>query len=277
MKLSENMMGFSLAHIPKNDWEHGVHGSELEGLEYHIKAFHSVPRVVFLGLFAWLIVTWIFELENLWMEIAVSGLLYIVLLSTIGVLSTAFEADLSFIHTGNGSITPVESWLETILKPLIGIGLIVLLGKDLLHEARNGNPVLFSLTVLVALYGATVVGLAFQYGYGIARGSRARTEFVEQVIEQMHPISYDLVSRDGQVILERRMMMDKRIKLGVESSSHLFGFDPLQNIKRASATRKKSISIDNLSLKNADQLEGLIGSSGTNPPANRDSSHDNEE
>ena len=104
----------------------------------HIEHFHRVPRGVFLGLFAYLIVHWIFKLENFGTEIILSSLLYIALLALVGVLSTAFETDLVFVDPSKGRLIPIDQWVESLLKPLVGVGLIFLLGRDLLEEARGG-------------------------------------------------------------------------------------------------------------------------------------------
>ena len=85
-----------------------------------------------------MIVHWIFKLDNFGTEIILSSLLYIALLAIVGVLSTAFETDLVFVDPSKGRLIPIDQWVESLLKPLVGVGLIFLLGRDLLEEARGG-------------------------------------------------------------------------------------------------------------------------------------------
>ena len=57
-----------------------------------------------------------------------------VLLSILSVLNTAFEADLVFVDPAKGRLVPVNQWLEGVLNPVVGIGLLFLLGRNLLEN-----------------------------------------------------------------------------------------------------------------------------------------------
>ena len=166
-----------------------------------------------MGLFAWLIVHWILDLDSWTVELIVSSFLYMVLLSVLSVLNTAFEADLVFVDPAKGRLVPVNQWLEGVLNPVVGIGLLFLLGRNLLEESRDvdGNPILFATVVLTLLYGAAMVGISYRWGYSSWRGERVRHDFEEQVIERLQPLSYDLTRSKGRIDFNVRMGMEERL------------------------------------------------------------------
>ena len=207
----EQLMHWQIIHIPKPHRGLADEKAKMNEFSQHVIHFNHVPQGAFLGLFAWLMVHWTFDLESWGIEILFSTGLYIVLLGALGVLSAAFESDLVFVDPSKGRLVPVDQWLESILKPLVGIGLLFLIARNLLDEARDGNAVLFALTVLTLLYGAAVVGIAFRWGYSIWRGSYVRDEFGSQVIETINPLSYDLTRSKGRIEFHVRMVMKERL------------------------------------------------------------------
>jgi|TARA_B110000444_G_scaffold238797_1_gene252663 hypothetical protein len=207
----EQLMHWQIIHIPKPHRGLADEKAKMNEFSQHVIHFNHVPQGAFLGLFAWLMVHWTFDLESWGIEILFSTGLYIVLLGALGVLNAAFESDLVFVDPSKGRLVPVDQWLESILKPLVGIGLLFLIARNLLDEARDGNAVLFALTVLTLLYGAAVVGIAFRWGYSIWRGSYVRDEFGSQVIETLNPLSYDLTRSKGRIEFHVRMVMKERL------------------------------------------------------------------
>ena len=207
----EQLMHWQIIHIPKPHRGLADEKAKMNEFSQHVIHFNHVPQGAFLGLFAWLMVHWTFDLDSLGFEILFSTGLYIVLLGALGVLNAAFESDLVFVDPSKGRLVPVDQWLESILKPLVGIGLLFLIARNLLDEARDGNAVLFALTVLTLLYGAAVVGIAFRWGYSIWRGSYVRDEFGSQVIETLNPLSYDLTRSKGRIEFHVRMVMKERL------------------------------------------------------------------
>lgn len=232
LKALEDWFHMQIIHIPSPARGHGSNIAKTSEFSQHLTRFHKVPRGVFLGLFAWLIVHWVFQLDDWWVEMIFSSLLYIVLLGTIGIISTALESDLVLADLGNAKLIPIETWLESMVKPLVGVGLFFLLSRDLLLEARLGNPVLFAATVLVVLYGATVVGVSFQWGYAMLRGNTVRERFEEQAIELIDPQSYDLTRSKGRIAFNIRMSMSERIEFNRRSPSNL-SFADLENMPLA--------------------------------------------
>lgn len=207
----EQLMHWQIIHIPKPHRGLADEKAKMNEFSQHVIHFNHVPQGAFLGLFAWLMVHWTFDLDSWGIEILYSTGLYIVLLGALGVLNAAFESDLVFVDPSKGRLVPVDQWLESILKPLVGIGLLFLIARNLLDEARDGNAVLFALTVLTLLYGAAVVGIAFRWGYSIWRGSYVRDEFGSQVIETLNPLSYDLTRSKGRIEFHVRMVMKERL------------------------------------------------------------------
>jgi len=240
LKSTEQWMHWQVIHIPKP--HRGTRDSRRSLTEFsqHIEHFNYVPQAAFLGLFAWLIVHWILNLDSWTVEIVVSGLLYIVLLSILSVLNTAFEADLVFVDPAKGRLVPVNQWLEGILNPVVGIGLLFLLGRNLLEESRDaaGNPILFATVVLALLYGAAVVGISYRWGYSSWRGERVRQHFETQVIEHLAPLSYDLTRTKGRIDFNVRMGMDERITTFDAGTTQQLSFEELQNLPSVPANTK---------------------------------------
>ena len=232
LKSIERLMHWQVIHIPKPHRGTREKRKSLTEFSQHIEHFNYVPQAAFLGLFAWLIVHWVLDLDSWTVELIVSSFLYMVLLSILSVLNTAFEADLVFVDPAKGRLVPVNQWLEGVLNPVVGIGLVFLLGRNLLEEARDvgGNPILFATVVLTLLYGAAIVGISYRWGYSSWRGERVRLDFEGQVIEYLDPLSYDLTRTKGRIDFNVRMGMDERLTAFDTVNPHQMSFEDLQNL-----------------------------------------------
>ena len=232
LKSIERLMHWQVIHIPKPHRGTREKRKSLTEFSQHIEHFNYVPQAAFLGLFAWLIVHWVLDLDSWTVELIVSSFLYMVLLSILSVLNTAFEADLVFVDPAKGRLVPVNQWLEGVLNPVVGIGLVFLLGRNLLEEARDvgGNPILFATVVLTLLYGAAIVGISYRWGYSSWRGERVRQDFEVQVIEHLDPLSYDLTRTKGRIDFNVRMGMDERLTVFDTVNPHQMSFEDLQNL-----------------------------------------------
>ena len=145
-------------------------------------------------------------------EFILSGLFYILLLGVVGIVATALESNLVLVDPAKGRIIPIADWLDSMLTPIVGVGLFFLLGRDLMAEARDdGNTILFSAIVLMVLYCATAVGVTFQWGYAWWHGKTIRKEFEKQAIDKLNPQSYDLTRSRGRILLNVRCPMSERI------------------------------------------------------------------
>ena len=233
----ERIKHWQVIHIPKSHRGRKDDTTSLTEFSQHIAHFNYVPQAAFLGLFTCLIIHWLFNLESWTVEFILSAILYMVLLSVLSVLNTAFEADLVFVDPSKGRLVPVNQWLEGMLNPIVGLGLLFLLGRNLLEEARDvgGNPVLFSTVVLALLYGAAIVGISYRWGYSSWRGGRVRQQFEQQVIDELSPLSYDLTRLKGRIDFNVRMGMEERLSVFEAPVPHQLNFEDLQSLPSVSS------------------------------------------
>lgn len=232
IKRLETWFGKQIIHIPDSGHGHVSESSTILETSNMAVHFYKVPRVVFLGLFAWLIIHWMFRLETGFIEIILASVLYIFMLGVIGIITTALESDLVLVDPSKGRIMPISDWLDSMLNPIVGVGLLFLLGRDLMFEARDGNAVLFALTVLIILYCATAVGITFQWGYAWWRGKQIRVQFEAQAVEKLNPFSYDLTRNRGRIQLNVRCTMAERLADQIGPKREL-SFTDLDNLPSA--------------------------------------------
>ncbi len=222
IKLLETWFGKQIIHIPNAGNDHFSSVAKVLEASNIALHYHRVPRVVFLGLFSWLIIHWTLRLDSIIAEFTIAGVFYILLLSIVGIITTALESNLVLVDPARGRIIPIADWLDSMLTPIIGVGLLFLLGRDLMSEARDGgNTVLFSATVLFVLYVATAVGVTFQWGYAWWRGRKIRKNFEMQAIEKLNPQSYDLIRSRGRILLNVRCSMAERIETEIAPGTNL--------------------------------------------------------
>jgi len=228
LKQMEKILHWQVIHIPKPHRGALAKAGKVNEFSNHVIHFNYVPQGAFLGLFAWLIVHWIFKLDSTALELIIASGLYIIMLGILGVLNTAFESDLVFVDPAKGRLVPVDQWLESILKPVVGIGLLFLIGRNLLDNARDGNPVVFAGTVLLLLYGAAIVGIAYRWGYSVWRGDKVKQEFEEQIVDNLKPLSYDLTRTRGRIEFIAQMSMDERLTVMNDAPTKQLTFADLQ-------------------------------------------------
>ena len=233
ISLLETWGGKQIIHIPNAGYNHCSSDAKILDASNIAVHFHNVPRVVFIGLFSWLIIHWTLRLDSILVEFLVSGIFYIFLLGVVGIITTALESNLIIVDPARGRIQPISDWIDSLLTPVIGVGLLFLLGRDLMTEARDGgNTVLFSLTVLMVLYCATAVGITFQWGYNWWHGKAVREEFEQQAITKLNPQSYDLTRNRGRIQLNVRSSMAERIE-GANLPGTNLSFSDLDNLPSA--------------------------------------------
>ena len=233
IKLLETWFGKQIIHVPDAGNDHCSNDAKVLDASNIAVHFHKVPRVVFLGLFSWLIIHWTLRLDSLMTEFILAGLFYVLLLGIVGIVATALESNLVLVDPARGRIIPIADWLDSMLTPIVGVGLLFLLGRDLMTEARDdGNTILFSATVLMVLYCATAVGVTFQWGYAWWHGKTIRKQFEQQAIEKLNPQSYDLTRNRGRIQLNVRCPMSERIEGGIGPGATLT-FSDLDNLPTA--------------------------------------------
>ncbi|MBJ46394.1 MAG: hypothetical protein MK197_06595 [Candidatus Poseidoniaceae archaeon] len=233
IKLLETWFGKQIIHVPDAGNDHCSNDAKVLDASNIAVHFHKVPRVVFLGLFSWLIIHWTLRLDSLMTEFILAGLFYVLLLGIVGIVATALESNLVLVDPARGRIIPIADWLDSMLTPIVGVGLLFLLGRDLMTEARDdGNTILFAATVLMVLYCATAVGVTFQWGYAWWQGKTIRKQFEQQAIEKLNPQSYDLTRNRGRIQLNVRCPMSERIEGGIGPGATLT-FTDLDNLPTA--------------------------------------------
>jgi len=233
IKLLETWFGKQIIHVPDAGNDHCSNDAKVLDASNIAVHFHKVPRVVFLGLFSWLIIHWTLRLDSLIAEFILAGLFYVLLLGIVGIVATALESNLVLVDPARGRIIPIADWLDSMLTPIVGVGLLFLLGRDLMTEARDdGNTILFSATVLMVLYCATAVGVTFQWGYAWWHGKTIRKQFEQQAIDKLNPQSYDLTRNRGRIQLNVRCPMSERIAGGIGPGATLT-FTDLDNLPTA--------------------------------------------
>jgi len=238
LKEMERILHWQVIHIPKPHRGSIEKVAKVNEFSNHVIHFNYVPQGAFLGLFAWLIVHWVFKLQSWGIELTIASGLYIILLGGLGVLNTAFESDLVFVDPAKGRLVPVDQWLESILKPVVGIGLLFLVARNLIDESRGGNPVLFASTVIMLMYGAAVVGIAYKWGYSMWRGNHVRKLFEEQIVKNLEPLSYDLTRTRGRIEFIAQMSMDERLTLISEEPARQMTFADLQSVPSSESNGK---------------------------------------
>ena len=204
VRLIQAKTRWEIVHIPRPHKEH-------DNLKPEVVAFNRMPLPAFLGLFAWLIAHWIFQGIIEWWGIAIiCGAIYLILVSLIVVITTALDTELVIADMAGCSLIPVEKWVEAIIKPLVGAGLVLLLARDLTTGIRYGNydPVIFSISVLAVLFICSLVAIGIEVVYSQRRDTKMHITFTEQVVSQMNPLSYNFTRYKGLLELQVRGPMN---------------------------------------------------------------------
>jgi hypothetical protein len=234
LDLIRRTTNWQIVHIPRSHETPEASRERVMELSHHLRFFHGAPRLAFLGLFAWLIIHWALRLNHFGLELLITTMLYVVLLAVVGVVTAALETDLVWADPATANITPIAIWLDSMLKPVVGFGLVLLLARSIAEEVRNGNAVLFSASVIAVIYAAALVGFAYQWGYALAKGRKVRTEFEEQAMIRYAPlISYDLTRSEGRLVFGARMSMAERREVASELVTGGMTFADLEALPRS--------------------------------------------
>jgi hypothetical protein len=189
----QHLSKWQLIHIPRP--RHGQ--DELRG---DIVAFSKMLMTVYLGLFAWLIVHWIFRGFNYGIIILIAGFSYLILVSILGVIKTAIDTEFVFADPAGTAIIPIERFFRELIEPLVGIGLVFLLVRDLTALFREGGDlILFSLTLLLVLFSATLVGIGVEVGHATRRRKSIHSEFCQKLIMSCSPRTYYFLREKGVI------------------------------------------------------------------------------
>jgi hypothetical protein len=183
-----------------------------------LASINRLPITVFLGLFTFLIVTYL-PLDTR-AVLMLSSLFYLILVAFISVLRAATLSTMVFADTGTRRLLPMGTFVEDMLGPWVGVGLVFLLSRQLFYgtELRSGevfgDPVLFSLTVLLVLYTATMIGVAVEISFFRSRAEYVRIKFQDQMIEKYNPQLYLFTRNLGMLKISRLMTLREWVNRG---------------------------------------------------------------
>ncbi len=174
-------------------------------LDPALVSVHRLPTPVLLGLFAYLVALYL-PLQFHWIVLC-TILIYVILASFTSVLTAAVSGPLVFAATAERRMITLESYVQERIQPIVGVGLIALVIRQMFMVIRTpeftpfDSPVQFSLSVLGVLYSAAIIGLIIEFAYNRRRGDYVGSEFVNAVIELKNPELYAYVRKGGEMSL----------------------------------------------------------------------------
>lgn len=159
-----------------------------------VEHMHRLPTTAFLGLFCYLIVSYM-PLPT-WIGISFTILLFLILTSIIVIVKAASHGELVFADTSQRRMQPMERLVDDILAPVVGLGLLFLLSRQLfLTQIGSGNsifadPIWFAGIVLIVLYSAAAVAIMVEISFFGLRSERVRLVFQNQMVASHNPVLY---------------------------------------------------------------------------------------
>jgi hypothetical protein len=165
-----------------------------------IAAIHRLPITVLLGVFAYLIVSYLSVSFNLIAAITVG--VYVILVAAISIIRAATSGSLVFMDARNRRMIPADSFVEQLIGPWVGVGLVFLLSRQIALSStiRTGalsDPSYFAMTVVLVLYIATIIGISLELSFFRTRGRVVESAFEEQVENYMDPDEYRFIRHLG--------------------------------------------------------------------------------
>jgi len=134
-----------------------------------VEHMHRLPTTAFLGLFCYLIVSYM-PLPT-WIGISLTIVLFLLLTSIIVIVKAASHGELVFADTSQRRMQPMERLVDDILAPVVGFGLLFLLSRQLFLtqiDASNSifsDPIWFAGIVLIVLYSAAAVEIMVEISF----------------------------------------------------------------------------------------------------------------
>ena len=160
-----------------------------------VEHMHRLPTTAFLGLFCYLIVSYM-PLPT-WVGITFTVVLFLILTSIIVIVKAASHGELVFADTSQRRMQPMERLVDDILAPVVGLGLLFLLSRQLFLTqigASNSifsDPIWFAGIVLIVLYSAAAVAIMVEISFFAGlRSERVRMVFQNQIVDSHDPILY---------------------------------------------------------------------------------------
>ena len=203
VKVIKNYTNWQLIGVPKlsRDARKG---------DVWIQALHRMPTTVFLGLFAYLVVHYL-SLPDIF-ALGLAGIIYLLLASLAIITAVAIDGELAFADNAQRRIMPLEAILQDLLTPIVGLGLLVLIFRQVFFTITYPgeglhNPIIFAISIMVVLYTATIVGALIEWAAG-RRGEIIRDSFHKRLIDDEDPELYSFTrNKDGSLNLRKICML----------------------------------------------------------------------
>jgi hypothetical protein len=205
VKVIKNYTNWQLIGVPKlsRDARKG---------DVWIQALHRMPTTVFLGLFAYLVVHYL-SLPDIF-ALGLAGIIYLLLASLAIITAVAIDGELAFADNAQRRIMPLEAILQDLLTPIVGVGLLVLIFRQVFFTITYPgeglhNPIIFAISIMVVLYTATIVGALIEWAAG-RRGKIIRNSFHKRLIDDENPELYSFTrNKDGSLNLRKICMLEE--------------------------------------------------------------------
>ena len=204
-----------------------------------VEHMHRLPTTAFLGLFCYLIVSYM-PLPT-WLGIAFTVLLFLLLTSVIVIVKAASHGELVFADTSQRSLQPMERLVDDILAPVVGLGLLFLLSRQLFLTqigASNSifaDPIWFAGIVLIVLYSAAAVAIMVEISFFGFRAEDVRMIFQKQMVEKYNPMLYSFTREHDRMELNPIRSLKQHLEL---NESHFEESEPFnfEDMLRAPST-----------------------------------------
>ena len=205
VKVIKNYTNWQLIGVPKlsRDARKG---------DVWIQALHRMPTTVFLGLFAYLVVHYL-SLPDIF-ALGLAGIIYLLLASLAIITAVAIDGELAFADNAQRRIMPLEAILQDLLTPIVGLGLLVLIVRQVFFTITYPgvglhDPIIFAISIMVVLYTATIVGALIEWAAG-RRGKIIRNSFHKRLIDDEDPELYSFTrNKDGSLNLRKICMLEE--------------------------------------------------------------------
>ncbi|MDG1525503.1 MAG: hypothetical protein P8Q90_05490 [Candidatus Thalassarchaeaceae archaeon] len=199
-----------------------------------VEHMHRLPTTAFLGLFCYLIVSYM-PLPT-WVGITFTVVLFLILTSIIVIVKAASHGELVFADTSQRRMQPMERLVDDILAPVVGLGLLFLLSRQLFLTqigASNSifsDPIWFAGIVLIVLYSAAAVAIMVEISFFAGlRSERVRMVFQNQIVDSHDPILYAFTREHDRMELNPLRSLKEHLLTNGESigKTESFNFEDM--------------------------------------------------
>jgi len=194
-----------------------------------VEHMHRLPTTAFLGLFCYLIVSYM-PLPT-WLGIGLTITLFLLLTSIIVIVKAASHGELVFADTSQRRMQPMERLVDDILAPVVGLGLLFLLSRQLFltqigaSQSVFADPIWFAGIVIIVLYSAAAVAIMVEIWFFGLRSARVRMVFQNQIVEMHEPVLYAFTREHDKMELRPLRSLKEHLHFEGNASEELAPFD----------------------------------------------------